>query len=58
MLNSKSKNLTLAFLGGGCVTLRTFIEDYFKDFDIAIADDAQFATLKGIGSRAVKEFKK
>lgn len=58
MLNSKSKNLTLAFLGGGCVTLRTFIEDYFKDFDIVIADDAQFATLKGIGSRAVKEFKK
>lgn len=57
MLNSKSKNLTLAFLGGGCITLRPFIEEYFKDFNIAISDDAQFATLKGIANRAVKEFK-
>lgn len=57
MLNSKSKNLTLAFLGGGCETLKPFIQDYFKDFDIAIAEDAQFATLRGIAGRAIKEFK-
>ena len=57
MLNSKSKNLTLAFLGGGCETLKPFIQDYFEDFNIVIAEDAQFATLRGIANRAVKEFK-
>lgn len=58
-VNSKFKDLTLAFVGGGSQTLQKYINTYFKGKGYKVAMDkdnnAIFSNLEGMYKKALKE---